>query len=167
MSRVFNWDPETEVWELYNLTDDYAQSQDLANENPGKLAEMKALFDKEATDNSVYPIGGSMYTVFFSPSELRSTLAVIDANIGANAEGVLFAVGGISVGFTVYMDNGYLRAEYNAMTLKRYKITSDAPIPTGKVRIEVETSYDAKERMAPATVTFTVNGIQVGQGRVE
>ena len=127
-------------------TEDYSQSKDLANENPEKLAELKALFDKEATENLVYPIGASMYTVFFNPSELpsspltewsfyegqdripeamapkfasgRSTLAVIDAEIGKNAEGVLFALGGISSGFTVYMDKGILKAEYNAMTLE-------------------------------------------------
>ena len=52
----------------------------------------------------------------------RSTLAVIDAEIGKNAEGVLFALGGISSGFTVYMDNGFLKTEYNSMTLNRFKI---------------------------------------------
>jgi len=195
MSFMPTWDPETDEWELYNLNSDYSQSKNLAKKNPEKLAELKALFDKEATDNRVYPIGASMYTVFFSPSELpsspltewsfyegqdripeamapkfasgRSTLAVIDAEIGKDAEGVLFALGGISSGFTVYMDKGYLKAEYNAMTLDRYKIASESAIPTGKVKIEVETRYDTQERMAPATVTLTVNGKQVGQGRIE
>jgi len=97
----------------------------------------------------------------------RSTLAVIDAEIGKDAEGVLFALGGISSGFTVYMDKGVLKAEYNAMTLNRYKVASKSAIPTGKVKIEVETMYDTKERLAPATVTLTVNGKQVGQGRIE
>jgi arylsulfatase len=65
------------------------------------------------------------------------------------------------------MDKGLLKAEYNAMTLNRYKIASASPIPTGKIKIEVETKFDSKERMAPATVTLRVNGEQVGQGRVE
>jgi len=194
-SGMLNWEPENEPWELYNLTKDFSQSKDLARENPEKLAELKALFDIEATDNHVYPIGAAQYTVFFSPSEMpsspltewsfyegqdripesmapkfvsgRSTLAVIDADIGEGAEGVLFAIGGVSSGFTVYMDKGLLNAEYNAMTLNRYKITSESAIPTGKVKIEVETKYDSMERMAPATVTLTVNGKQVGQGRIE
>ena len=195
MSGVNNWEPEQDEWQLYDLDRDYSQSRDLAEENPEKLAELKALFDQEATENLVYPIGASMYTVFFSPSELpsspltewsfyegqdripeamapkfasgRSTLAVIDAEIGEDAEGVLFALGGISSGFTVYMDKGFLKAEYNAMTLDRYKIASESAIPTGKVEIEVKTVYDSKERMAPATVTLTVNGNQVGEGRIE
>ena len=195
VSGLLKWEPEKDVWELYNLTEDYSQSKDLAQENPGKLAELKALFDREATDNHVYPIGAAQYTVFFNPSEMpsspltewtfyegqdripesmapkfvsgRSSLAVIDAEIGKDTEGVLFAVGGISSGFTVYIDKGLLKAEYNAMTMNRFKIASASPIPTGKVKIEVETKYDSSERMAPATVTLRVNGKQVGQGRIE
>ena len=195
ISRVWDWDPEKDVWELYNLNNDYSQSKNIAKENPEKLAEMKVLFDKEATDNLVYPVGASMYTILISPSELpsspllewtfyegqnripeamapkfasgRSKVAVIDAEIEKNAEGVLYALGGISSGFTVYMDKGILKAEYNAMTLNRYKIASASAIPTGKVKIEVETKYDNKERLAPATITLKVNGKQVGQGRIE
>lgn len=195
MEGVINFDPEKDVWELYHLDEDYSQSKDLAMENPEKLAELKALFDKEATDNHVYPIGASLYTVFFSPSELpsspltewsfyegqeripeamapkfasgRSTLAVIDAEIGKNAEGVLFAMGGVSSGFTVFMDKGFLKAEYNAMTLDRFKIATESAIPIGKVKIEVETLYDSDERMGPATLTLSVNGKQLGQGRIE
>ena len=61
----------------------------------------------------------------------------------------------------------FLKAEYNAMTLNRYKVASESVIPTGKVKIEVETRYDNHERMGPATLTLTVNGKQVGQGRIE
>ena len=65
------------------------------------------------------------------------------------------------------MDKGFLKAEYNAMTMNRFKITSKSAIPTGKVKIEVETKYDSKERMAPATIILRVNGEEVAQGRVE
>ena len=195
ISAVWDWDPAKDEWELYNLNEDYSQSKNLAKENPEKLAEMKTIFDKEATENLVYPIGASIYTLLISPSELpsspllewtfyegqnripeamapkftsgRSKVAVIDAEIGKNAEGVLYALGGISSGFTVYMDKGVLKAEYNAMTLNRYKIASQTAIPTGKVKIEVETKYDTQERMASATLTLKVNGKQVGQGRIE
>jgi len=194
-SGIINWDPEQEIWELYNLDEDFSQSKDLAKKNPDKLAELKTVFDNEATANLVYPIGAGFYTAFYSPSEMpsssltewsfyegqdripeaiapkfvsgRSTLAVIDAQIGKDAQGVLFAIGGTSSGFTVYMDKGLLKAEYNAMTLNRYKAASTSPIPTGKVTIEVETQYDSKERLAPATVILTVNSKQVAQMRIE
>ena len=195
ISGVINWTPGTDEWELYNLNEDYSQSKNLAKDYPEKLAELKALFDKEAIDNLVYPIGASMYTAFYNSSEMpasplkewsfyegqdripeamapkfvsgRSTLAVIDAELKENTSGVLFALGGISSGFTVYMDKGILKAEYNAMTLDRYKAASKTPIATGKVKIEVKTIYDSNERLAPATVTLSVNGKQVAEMRVE
>jgi arylsulfatase len=58
MTGIVNWDPEKDVWELYNLNEDYAESKDLA------------------ADNKVFPIGASLYTSFFSPSEMpASTLS--------------------------------------------------------------------------------------------
>ena len=192
---VINMDPENDTWELYNLEKDFSQSKDLAKENPDKLAELKAVFDKEATENLVYPIGAGYYTIFFNPSEMpsstltewdfyegqsripeaiapkflsgRSSLVVIDAQIDKDAEGVLFAVGGISSGFTVYMDKGLLKAEYNAMTLNRYKAASTSAIATGNVKIGVKTQYDTQERLAPATLTLTVNGKEVAKTRIE
>lgn len=47
---------ETPRWELYNLRQDYSQAHDLAAKNPAKLAEMQALWEKAAADNSVFPI---------------------------------------------------------------------------------------------------------------
>ena len=49
-----NWDNDT--WELYNIDDDFSEANNLAESNPEKLAEMKALFDEEAKKNSVYPL---------------------------------------------------------------------------------------------------------------
>jgi arylsulfatase A-like enzyme len=195
ITKLINWEPENDTWELYNLEEDYSQSNDLAREHPEKLVELMEIFDKEATQNLVYPVGASYYTSFFSPSEMlsstlsewtffegqdripenlapkflsgRSTLAIIDAQIDKNSEGVLFAVGGISSGFTVYMDKGFLKAEYNAMTLDRYKASSKSPIPTGKVKIAVKTQYDTQERLAPATVILAVNGKEMAQMRME
>jgi arylsulfatase len=92
---------------------------------------------------------------------------VINAEIGKDAEGVLFALGGISSGFTLYMEKGVLKAEYNAMSLNRYKVSSTSAIPTGKIKIEVQTKYDTKERLGPAAITLKVNGKEVGQGRIE
>ena len=96
-----------------------------------------------------------------------SSLATIEAELPENAEGVLFCLGGISAGFTVFMDQGYLHAEYNAMTLNRYKVRSEEPLPTGKVTIEVETRFDSRQRQSGGTITFRVNGEQVGSGRFE
>jgi len=45
-----------DVWELYNVAEDFSQANDLAAQNPAKLKELQDLFMKEATRNSVLPI---------------------------------------------------------------------------------------------------------------
>ena len=47
-----------------------AQAHDLAADMPDKLAQLKETFAIEAARNSVYPIGGGLWTVVFHP-ELR------------------------------------------------------------------------------------------------
>ncbi|MHB9880230.1 sulfatase-like hydrolase/transferase [Pacificimonas sp. ICDLI1SI03] len=48
--------PTDYPWELYNLNEDFSQANDLAEEYPERLAEMKALWDREARANNVYPL---------------------------------------------------------------------------------------------------------------
>jgi arylsulfatase A-like enzyme len=45
-----------DVWELYDVRADFSQANDLAAQNPGKLAELQALFLEEAERNHVLPI---------------------------------------------------------------------------------------------------------------
>ena len=45
-----------DVWELYNVKEDFSQANNLADENPEKLAELKEVFHQEAIKNHVYPI---------------------------------------------------------------------------------------------------------------
>ena len=44
------------AWELYNLKDDYTERIDLAKKYPEKLAELKALFEKQAQEHHLYPL---------------------------------------------------------------------------------------------------------------
>ncbi len=48
--------PEEDVWELYNLNEDFNERNNLAAKNPEKLKELKALFDEEAKKYNVYPL---------------------------------------------------------------------------------------------------------------
>jgi arylsulfatase A-like enzyme len=193
LSKLISWTPDQDVWELYYIEDDFSQADDLAAKEPAKLAAMKELFTIEAANNHVFPVGGGLYTVLdplqirvspltqwtfyegqnrigetLAPSfKNRSTLATVDAEIPQGASGVIFAVGGISAGFTVFLDNGELHLEYNAMTMNRYKVKSDGPIATGKVKIEIETVMDdPQKRGTSATVTLRVNGQRVGGGKI-
>src|SRR5262245_10363898 len=43
-------------WELYNLTEDYSQANDLAAKNPDKLRELQELFLMQAAKYNVFPL---------------------------------------------------------------------------------------------------------------
>jgi arylsulfatase A-like enzyme len=45
-----------DVWELYKVDEDFSQANNLAKENPAKLKELQAVFEKEAIRNNVFPI---------------------------------------------------------------------------------------------------------------
>jgi arylsulfatase A-like enzyme len=45
-----------DVWELYNVNDDFSQANNLADKNPEKLKELQKIFEDEAIKNHVYPI---------------------------------------------------------------------------------------------------------------
>jgi arylsulfatase len=47
---------EEDVWELYNVNEDFSQANDLASSNPEKLKELQELFNQEAIKNHVFPI---------------------------------------------------------------------------------------------------------------
>jgi arylsulfatase len=43
-------------WELYNLNEDFNERINLADEQPQKLVELQALFDRQAKENNLYPL---------------------------------------------------------------------------------------------------------------
>lgn len=49
-------DFEEDVWELYDLREDWTQSNNIAEQHPDKLAELKRLFLLEAARNAVFPL---------------------------------------------------------------------------------------------------------------
>lgn len=51
-------DPPLDKWELYDLTNDFSQTRNLAASHPERLAAMRQLFESEAQKNHVYPLGG-------------------------------------------------------------------------------------------------------------
>jgi len=50
------FDPLTAKWELYDVTKDFSQAEDLAAKNPEKLKELETLFWKEAEKYDVLPL---------------------------------------------------------------------------------------------------------------
>jgi arylsulfatase len=61
------WEPnprrslKDDIWELYDLRSDFSLANDVAAKNPKKVAEMKAIFMKEAAKYHVLPIDDRMF----------------------------------------------------------------------------------------------------------
>lgn len=47
---------DKDVWELYNLNEDFNERTNLAKKHPEKLEELKKLFDEQAKENNLYPL---------------------------------------------------------------------------------------------------------------
>ncbi|HKE00979.1 MAG TPA: arylsulfatase [Planctomycetota bacterium] len=190
---IREWTPDDDRWELYDLEHDWTQADDLAAKMPEKLADMKELFAMEFAMNKGLPIGGGLWVPALHP-ELRITTpyhewtfagdvtrmpefcapalgnrhnkVTIQADVPANANGVLYALGAFSGGLTCFVENGTLGYEYNLFELERTKVRASEKLPTGKVTIEVETALVAPKPGAPADVILRVNGKEVAKGRV-
>jgi arylsulfatase A-like enzyme len=54
-------------WELYNIADDYSESNDLAAKMPDKLRELQELFMVEATKYNVFPLDNSVLQRIIAP----------------------------------------------------------------------------------------------------
>ena len=50
------FDPDKQKWELYHVTEDFSQANDVAAENPQKLRELQDLWWAEAAKNNVLPL---------------------------------------------------------------------------------------------------------------
>jgi hypothetical protein len=97
----------------------------------------------------------------------ENSVVTIDAEVGENASGVLYALGGSGGGLTLYMDKGILVYEYNMMIIERYIARSTNRIPAGKRRIEVTTMLESAKPLSPADVVLKVDGQEVARTTVK
>ena len=86
---------------------------------------------------------------------------------GAEASGVLYAMGGAGGGLTCYMDKGLLVFEYNLMIIDRSIAKSQAKLAPGKHTIIVTTTLKAPKPGAPADIVLTVDGKEVARTLVK
>ena len=96
----------------------------------------------------------------------KPNVVTVDADVPAKANGVLYALGGFSGGLTCYVKDGTLSYEYNLFEIMRTHIKAKDKLPTGKVKIDVETSYIESKPAGPLKVVLKVNGKEVASGVV-
>jgi arylsulfatase A-like enzyme len=134
-------------WELYNITEDFSQYNDLAATNPGKLKELQALFLTEAAKYNVLPIDNSILPRIITPRPSATAGRTLFTYKGENAgipvgnapsllnkdytitaevtipkggaEGMIVTMGGVFGGYGLYLLKGKPVFVYNLLNLRR------------------------------------------------
>jgi arylsulfatase len=154
---------DQDKWELYHVEEDFSESTDLAAEHPDKLEKLQEMFDEEAWRYNVYPLyddmlkrvtaqesrlfGDKKKYVYYSPGAFRiaekasvpvknrSHSIVTNLDLTGTEKGVIVAVGGMTGGFTMYIQKGRLRYDYNYLDGVYYTLKSPR-LPKGPVELK-------------------------------
>ena len=162
--------PETWPWELYDLSKDWTQYNDVAAQYPEKVKELEKLFWEEAERNQVLPMDTTTFTrsilprpnltagrtVFTYSGEVTGTpngnapnVLASSYNIKAEveipeggAEGMLVTHGGRFAGYGFYLLKGKPVYTWNLFGLKRIKWEGPDALAPGKHTLEFDFKYD-------------------------
>jgi arylsulfatase A-like enzyme len=173
-------------WELYNLTEDYSQANDLAAKMPGKLKQMQALFAAEAAKYNVFPLNNDTFarataprpsatagqTVFTysgvmpgiatanSPSIIgRSYMITAEVDVPqGGGNGMLATTGGRWGGWGLYLLNGKPVFDYNMLILAQYRWEGPDALTPGKHTIVFDYTYDGPGIAKGGTGILKVDG---------
>jgi arylsulfatase A-like enzyme len=180
-------DPASWPWELYDLSKDWTQYEDVAAKYPEKVKEMDALFWQEAEKNQVLPLNATTFTrlveprpslaagrtVFTYSGEFTGTpngdapsILATSYNFKADievpkggAEGMIVTQGGRFAGYGFYLLKGKPVFTWNLVDLKRIKWQGPEVLAPGKHTLEFDFKYDG---LGAATLAF---GSPSGLGR--
>ena len=185
-----------DVWELYNVNEDFSQANDLAAKEPAKLEELKAKFMEVAVEHHVLPIDDRSIERFdpviagrpdlmngrtklvlypgakgipenaFINVKNTSLRFTAEVEVPAKASGVLLAQGGDFGGWSFYMLDGDLYYTYNWVGLESYTVKSSTKVAPGKHTLTLDFAYDGG-RGAGGTATLSADGTKIGEGRIE
>ena len=136
-------------WELYHITEDFTQNNDLADKNPDKLKEMQALFLTEAAKYNVLPLDNTAFVRLQTPrpsavaGKTEFTYAGENAGIPlgnapdvldkdftitaeitvpkGGAEGMIVTLGGRFGGYGFFLQKGKPVFVYNLLDLERFR----------------------------------------------
>ncbi len=176
-------------WELYKISDDYSQANDLAAKMPAKLKEMQTLFAEEAKKYNVLPIDNSQFqraitprpsttagrSVFTYSGELAgiptgSAPNILNRSFTITAEvevpdgggdGMIVTEGGWAGGYGLYLLKGKPVFSYNLLQLLMPRWAGDQTLTAGKHTIEFDFTYDGPGIAKGGTGVLRVDGADV------
>ncbi len=182
-------------WELYRVTDDFSEANNLAAKEPAKLREMQDLFWVEAAKYNVLPLDNSKVerldtanrpsltrgrTVFtYYPGQIRipegaapdvknksfKIAAAVEIPEGG-AEGMLITQGGRFAGWGLYVLGGKPVFSYNLAGVAIYTVTGKDKLAPGKHAVELDFKSDGPGLGKGGTATLLVDGKPVGEGKI-
>ncbi len=185
-----------DIWELYNVNEDFSQSNNLAAKEPQKLEELKKKFMEEAAKYNALPIddrsierldpaiagrpdlmNGRRKLVLYEGAvgipenafinvKNTSLSFTADVEVPANASGVILCQGGDFGGWTFYMQGGKACYTYNYVGIKLFTISSDQKVSPGKHTIKFDFAYEGG-RGKGGTGTISLNGTKIAEGKIE
>jgi arylsulfatase len=167
------------TWELYELTKDWTQFEDVAAKHPEKVKELKEIFLKEAEKYQVLPLDASVATRLVAPRPnitagrtefvytkpmtgipqgdsplLLNTSYTITADIevpAGGAEGMILTSGGRFGGYGFYLLKGKPVFLWNLVDLKRIRWEGPEALTPGKHTLLFDFKYDG---LGAATLAF-------------
>jgi arylsulfatase len=166
-----NDDPlNNQVLELYDLNTDFSQSQNIADQHPDKVKELKKLFIEEAQKYQVFPMDASVATRLVAPrpnitagrSEFVYTQPMVGLPQGdspsilnasytitaeldvpeGGTEGMILTSGGRFAGYGFYLLQGKPVFLWNMIDLQRIKWEGPDALTPGKHTVEFDFKYD-------------------------
>jgi len=178
-------------WELYNITEDFTQNNDLAAQNPAKLKELQDLFMVEANKYQVLPLDNSILErlliarpnptagrteftysngIFGLPdgsvpntlSKSYSIIAEVEIPQGG-AQGMLNTLGGRFGGYGLYLLKSRPVFTYNLLALERFRWEGPQALSAGKHTIVFDFTYDGPGMAKGGTGVLSVDGKEVSR----
>jgi hypothetical protein len=183
-------------WELYHVSEDFSEANNLAGKEPAKLKELQNLFWKEAAKYNVLPIDNSKierFDVSLRPSltrgreeftyfpglvripegsapDLKNKSYQIKAEVEipkGGAEGMLITHGGRFSGYGFYLLKGKPVFHYNLAGVAHYKIAAKDTLAPGEHTVVFDFKYDGGGIGKGGAGTLQVDGKTVATGRIE
>ena len=191
-----DFDGPQEVWELYNISEDFSQAVNLADKFPEKLAELQELFHQNAIQYDIYPLrdaGSPRNGEFAVPHSLdgiskvtytrahvrmpeSSVLNVKNCSWKMTAEivvpeggahGVIACQGGNMAGWSLYIDeSGKPTYHYNWFGHVHSVVGDTQVLKPGSHEIVVDFAYDGGFG-AGGVATLFVDDREAGSVRID
>lgn len=181
---------DNDIWELYHVEVDFAESHDLADQYPEKLQELQELWLAEAENYGVLPLNDKTIELlsFVTPESTRAqnkftyypgfahlltdaapqianksySITVPVNRSSTLSEGVLVAHGDHDSGYVFYLMNNRLVFEYNCVG-NLIKIESDTEVPVGSSTLKFEFK---KTNEISGIGNLFINNQKVGEGSI-